>query len=236
MKETGFGGPITLSFFLHIVIITLSFLIGRGLYTRKLVPTYTVSLVNPSQTSGSEQVSPSGAAREAAEPEIARPAEKPRVELHTEPRREKVLDTTIVKNRIEELKAMQKLEKLMALRKIVDIGSGQRGPQSKNSSGAASRNNTTGSGGAGAGGGDYYLLVQGKIRQQWVYPETLDSDLQTVVSIRVAKDGSITIEKVEQGSGNQLFDRSVRRAITMASPLPPPLKEMEIGLRFGPRP
>ena len=232
MKEPGIWSSITLSFFLHIAIITISFLIGRGFYTRKLVPPYVVSLVYPSQTAGSEKVSPSGAAQEAAAPEIAKPAEKPREDSHTEPRRKKESDTTIVKNRIEELKAIQKLERLAALRKIIDIGAGQRALQSKNSSGP--RNNISGSGGASAGGGDYYSLVEGKIRQQWIYPETLDRDLETVVSIRVARDGSITIEKVEKGSGNQLFDRSVLRAITMASPLPPPLKEMEIGLRFRP--
>ena len=229
MKAPSLYSALTLSFFLHIAVITLSFAIGRALYTRKLVPPYIVSLVEPSQTVGSEKVSPSGSAQQAAAPEIARPVEKPRVESRTEPRRKKESDATIVKNRIEELTAMKKLEKLMALRKIVDIGAGQRALQSKNSS-TALRNNITGSG----GGGDYYSLVEGKIRQQWVYPETLDTDLQTIVSIRIAKDGSITIEKVEKGSGNQLFDRSVLRAITMASPLPPPLKEMEMGLRFRP--
>ncbi len=232
MKGQGIFSAITLSFFLHITVITLFFLIGRGLYTRTLATPYTVSLLYPSQTAGSEKVSPSGAVREAAAPEIAKPAEKPRVALHTEVRRKKEPDTNIVKNRIEELKAIQKLERLAALRKIIDIGAGQRSLQSKNSSGP--RNNVTGSGGASTGGGDYYSMVEGKIRQQWIYPDTLDTDLQTVVSIRIAKDGSITIEKIEKGSGNQLFDRSVLRAITMASPLPPPLKEMEIGLRFRP--
>ncbi|HKN18648.1 MAG TPA: cell envelope integrity protein TolA [Dissulfurispiraceae bacterium] len=234
MKEQGIGTAITLSFFLHVAIVTISLLIGRGLYTRKLVPTYVVSLVSPSQTSGSQKVSPSGASQEAAAPEIAKQAEKPRVESQTETRMKKESYTTTVIERIEELRAIQKLQKLMALRKIIDIGTKGRELQSKNSSGAASRNNTTGSGGANAGGGDYYSLVEAKIRQQWIYPDTLDTDLQTVVSIRVAKDGGITIEKVEKGSGNQLFDRSVLRAITMASPLPPPLNEMEIGLRFRP--
>jgi len=234
MKEPGIGIAITLSLFLHISIVTISFLIGRELYTRKLVPTYVVSLVYPSETAGSEKVSPSGAAQEAAAgPEIAKPAVKPPVESHTETRRKKESDNTIVKNRIEELKAIQKLERLAALRKVVDIGAGQHALQAKKS-GAASRNNAAGSGGAVAGGGDYYSLVGAKIEQHFIYPETLDRDLQTVVSIRIAKDGSITIEKIEKGSGNQLFDRSVLRAITIASPLPPPLKEMEIGLRFRP--
>ena len=122
MKEPGIGVAITLSFFLHVAIVTISLLIGRGLYTRKLVPTYVVSLVSPSQTAGSEKVSPSGAAKEAAAPEIAKPAEKPRVEPHVETRMKKESYTTTVKDRIEELRAIQKLEKLMALRKIIDIG------------------------------------------------------------------------------------------------------------------
>ncbi|HKN19488.1 MAG TPA: cell envelope integrity protein TolA, partial [Dissulfurispiraceae bacterium] len=223
----------TLSFLLHITIITLSFLIGRAFYTRSPAAPYVVSLVSPSQTAGSEKVSTSGAAREASAPVISKPAEKPRMAAtSTETRRKKESDTAIVKNRIEELRAIQKLERLAALRKIIDIGAGQRAPQSKNSS--VSKSTLPGTVGATAGGGDYSSLVAGKIRQQWIYPETLDTDLETVVSIRVARDGSITIERVEKGSGNPLFDRSVLRAITMASPLPPPLKEMEIGIRFRP--
>src|SRR5208283_5988365 len=100
MKEPGIGLAVTLSFLLHISIITISFLIGREFYTRKLVPTYVVSLVYPSETAGSEKVSPSGAAQEAAAgPEIAKPAVKPPVESHTETRRKKESDNTIVKNR-----------------------------------------------------------------------------------------------------------------------------------------
>ncbi|HXW68524.1 MAG TPA: cell envelope integrity protein TolA [Dissulfurispiraceae bacterium] len=233
MKEQGLFNALTLSFLLHITVITLSFLLGRGLYTHKPANPYIVSLVSPAQTSGSEEVSRSGGALKAAAPEIAKPAaEKPRVSLHRETPRKKESDTAIVKNRIEELRAIQKLERLAALRKIIDIGAGRGAPQSKNSS--VSKNTLTGNGGATAGGGDYYSLVEGKIRQQWIYPETLDTDLETVVSIRVARDGSITIERVEKGSGNPLFDRSVLRAITLASPLPQPLKEMEIGIRFRP--
>ncbi len=235
MKEPGISIAITLSFFLHISIIIVSFLIGRELYTRKLVPTYEVSLISPSETAGSEKVSQSApAAQEAAAPEIKKPAEKPKVEAHTETRMKKESYTTTLKDRIAELKAIKKLEKLIALRKIIDIGAKGRAEQSKNPSNAAARNNTTGSGGGTAGRGDYYSLVETKIRQQWIYPETLDKDFLTIVLIKVSKDGSITIEKVEQGSGNPLFDRSVLRAISMASPLPPPLKEMEIGLRFRP--
>jgi hypothetical protein len=175
MKDPGFCSAITLSFFLHITIITLSFFLGQGLYTRKMVTPYIVSLVSPSETAGSEKVSPSRASQEAAAPEIAKsaeklrmevakPAKKPRMSSYTETRRKKESDTTIVKNRIEELKAIQKLERLAALRKIVDIGAGQPALQSKTSSGAASRNNITGSGGATSGGSDYYSLVEAKIR------------------------------------------------------------------------
>jgi TonB family protein len=240
MKAPGIYSALTFSFFLHILVITLSFYIGRGFFARKPIAPYIVSLVNPTQTAGSEQGSQSRGAPEAAEQEskraqeIERPAEKTRVEVHTEPRHKNKVDTTIVKDRIEELKAKQKLEKLVALRKIVDIGARGRALLSKKSSGAGQRDNKTGSGAAGSGSGDYYSLVEGKIRQQWIFPETLDRDLETVVSIRIAKDGGITIEKVEQSSGSPLFDRSVLRAITMAGPLPPPLNEMEIGLRFRP--
>ncbi|MGD0280800.1 MAG: cell envelope integrity protein TolA [Dissulfurispiraceae bacterium] len=240
MKAPSLYSALSLSFFLHIVVITLSLYISRELYTRHLIVPYTVTLVYPTQTAGQEQVSqsraaPAAAGQEIEKPaeksrqEIKRPAEKPHAELSTETPHKKKADTTLIKNRIEELKAIQKIEKLVALRKIVDIGAKGREMPSKNRDNSA----RSGSGGTNSAGGDYDALVGTKIQQQWIYPESLH-DLETLVIIKVAKDGSITIKEIEKSSGNPLFDRSVLRAINLASPLPPPLKETEIPLRFKP--
>lgn len=233
MKANGIYSALTLSFFLHAIVITISFYIAREFYTRKPMMPYSVSLVFPTENAGSEEVA-SKTAPEAAEQEaerkIEKQSEKRPVEQHTETRHKHKINTSNVKDRIEELAAIHRLEKLAALRKIVDIGARQRATQSKYAAASGSKT----SGGDAGSGGDYYALVESKIRQQWVFPETIRTDLETVVSIKIASDGRVTIESVEKGSGNSLFDRSVLRAINMASPLPPPLKEMEIGLRFRP--
>ncbi|MBF0558590.1 MAG: TonB C-terminal domain-containing protein [Nitrospirae bacterium] len=231
MKAPGIYSALTFSFFLHIAFITLSFYLGKEFYTRKPAMHYVVSLVSPSQlteSGGGPHSAASSAAPEPAGKEIERHVEKQQVEMHTETRQKKKADSTIVQDRINELKAIQKIERLAELRKIVDIGAGQRSIQTNKTS--------SGSGSSGNSGGtnDYYAIVGEKIAQQWIFPDTLHADLETVVSIRIRADGSITIEKVEKSSGNPLFDRSVMRAINMASPLPPPLREMEMGLRFNP--
>lgn len=139
----------------------------------------------------------------------------------------------IVKERIEALEAKKKLEKIVALRKIVDIKESSsslskesqtqnvRESQSLDSSRASNLN-------------DYYALVVNKIRREWVYPEIFKGNLEAIVSIRILSDGSVKIDRIEKSSGNPLFDRYALRAINKASPLPPPPKELEVGIRFNP--
>ncbi len=79
----------------------------------------------------------------------------------------------------------------------------------------------------------YFGIISRKIWQQWVYPELDSSGLEVVISIRIGKDGKVTSQEIEKASGNMLFDRSATKAISRASPLPPPpAGEMEIGVRF----
>jgi len=84
----------------------------------------------------------------------------------------------------------------------------------------------------GTGRDSYYGLITNKIRQQWVYPDIETSELEVVVSIKIDREGKIFSQEIEKSSGNPLFDRSAMKAISKASPLPPPLKEIEIGVRF----
>lgn len=96
---------------------------------------------------------------------------------------------------------------------------------------------------AGAGGGpqvdssilnDYYMRVQDRIWQNWVFPDAGSDEIMAVVSITVMRDGRVKVNGFEKSSGNPLFDRSALRAIEKASPLEPPPFEMEIGVRFTP--
>lgn len=78
----------------------------------------------------------------------------------------------------------------------------------------------------------YYDIISQKIWQQWVYPDIKVSGLEVIISIRIGRDGKVILQEIEKSSGDLLFDRSAIKAISKASPLPPPPEEMEIGVRF----
>ncbi len=78
----------------------------------------------------------------------------------------------------------------------------------------------------------YYAIITRKIWAQWVYPDFDAERLEVVISIRIDGYGNVISHEIEDSSGNKLFDHSAINAILKASPLPPPLVEMEIGVRF----
>jgi colicin import membrane protein len=107
---------------------------------------------------------------------------------------------------------------------------------------------------AGGGGGaqgtvrlspelrDYFRRLEERVRSSWVLPGAMVRDAsKLVVELRIVieKDGRVSEERIERGSGNLYFDDSVRRAIRKASPLPVPPEQLrggedhyEIGFRF----
>lgn len=109
-------------------------------------------------------------------------------------------------------------------------------------------------GGGGVGGGaqgtvrvspelrDYFRRLEESVRSSWVLPGALARDAaKLVVELRIVieKDGRVSEERIERGSGNPYFDDSVRRAIRKASPLPVPPEQLrggedhyEVGFRF----
>ena len=85
----------------------------------------------------------------------------------------------------------------------------------------------------------YYNTIWEVIRDAWTVPEGLKvrADLETIIGIRIAKDGRVISVDVEKGSGNSAFDDSAIRAIEKSSPLPPfpgDERELEVGFRFTP--
>lgn len=78
----------------------------------------------------------------------------------------------------------------------------------------------------------YYALITEKIWSQWLYPGAETTGLEAIISIKIDKEGTIVSQEMEKSSGNRLFDRSAVKALSLASPLPPPPVEMEIGVRF----
>jgi colicin import membrane protein len=109
-------------------------------------------------------------------------------------------------------------------------------------------------GAAGGGGGaqgtvqvspelrDYFRRLEESVRNSWILPGALVRDAaKLVVELRIVieKDGRVSEERIERGSGNPYFDDSVRRAIRKASPLPVPPEQLrggedhyEVGFRF----
>lgn len=82
---------------------------------------------------------------------------------------------------------------------------------------------------------DYYAKIIKEIWQQWRWnPDLGRKDIEAIVSIKILKDGTAIVQRIEKSSGNSLFDRSALRALTLASPLSPPPYEIELGVRFYP--
>jgi TonB family protein len=68
----------------------------------------------------------------------------------------------------------------------------------------------------------YLALVQQRIRNVWKAP-TLDftnRTYATVVRFRLHNNGSVSLVKVEQSSGNESYDAAGKQAVLSASPLP----------------
>ena len=86
---------------------------------------------------------------------------------------------------------------------------------------------------------DYYTAVGAKIQSVWIYPGEAAKDLQTVLSIGIARSGELRSVRIEKKSGNSLFDESAIKAVKKAAPFAPIREEikgdfLEIGVRFCP--
>jgi len=119
---------------------------------------------------------------------------------------------------------------------------------------------TGGKGGAGAGAGapglpfgsegggkpldpatqKYILDIWDKVKSAWGVPGmTYKKDLETIVIIKIRKDGRIVDINVEKRSGNRIYDESILRVLRAVDPLPPipaslNTDSIELGFRFLP--
>lgn len=87
----------------------------------------------------------------------------------------------------------------------------------------------------------YYAAAQGRIKQYYTLPDfkQWDDSLQAVVSIEIARDGTIINHYFEKHSSDPTFDQFVRKTLEAANPLPPippAIKgsKYELGLIFRP--
>ncbi|MDD3846109.1 MAG: TonB family protein [Syntrophorhabdaceae bacterium] len=119
----------------------------------------------------------------------------------------------------------------------------------KAGSGGSGRGTGSGIGLPGSGGGSgtpldpamqkYLLDVYEKIKNAWNVPGMAKKDLETIITIKVRKDGRITDIDIEKRSGNRIYDESILRVLRAVEPLPAipsslNTDSLEIGFRFLP--
>ncbi len=219
MKGPSLQRTTALSFVLHLTVFLIAFLVLKQPNHIISPPPYTVSLVSPDVLTGINKASDTSE-------ESVTLSDISRKEIKEITKKEK----ETVEKRISALAAKEKLKKLAEFRsKFISLkasGVNRKGTSKTTANSQASRKGTLFD--------DYYSKITREIWQQWVFPDTGQKDIETIISIRILKDGTITAQRIEKRSGNPLFDRSAIKAIAKASPLPPPPYEMEIGVRFYP--
>jgi len=206
---------------LHLTVFAIALIILKQSNQVSLPSPYTVSLVNPEVSTGVAAGKDEEVTKEAPEP--SPPSVAP-----AKSKRDSAKDREMIARKLDVLKAKEKIGKIVRLRSMIDLRA--RGGDKRVSSTKASSSSQ----GKGGGSADYYSTIIKEIRQQWVYPDTGKKDIEAIISIKILKDGTAIVQRVEKSSGNALFDRSAIRALAKASPLPPPPQEMEIGVRFYP--
>lgn len=212
-----------LSAALHLTFFLIAALILRHSRNVIMPSPYEVSLVGPTSSS-------QGAAREEAavqEQSGTRITEQEKQADKTI--KDKKADMQRKASALSEIEAKKKIKRIAELRSIVSIKSTDRANTQKTAA--------QGKGSGPAQGtlfDSYYGKITNQIRQEWVYPDTGEKNLEAVIAVRIARDGTVSVQGIEKSSGNALFDRSAMRALAKASPVAPPPYEMEIGMRFYP--
>ena len=76
--------------------------------------------------------------------------------------------------------------------------------------------------GTAPGAKAYLALVQQRIRHVWKAPalDFTNRTYETVVKFRLHNNGSVSLVKIEQSSGNESYDSAGKQAVLNASPLP----------------
>jgi len=219
------------SFALHLTLLVIIIISYRQSHRLIIPPYYTVNLVNtdiaPSKTEGpkmdvikADRVSEQPVAKPAVQKqEKTEKKEKVKMDIKHQPD-----DTKRVEQKIAALAAKKKIERISRMRSSISLKA-QSGNQKNIPAGGQGTKNSF---------SDYYARITQEIHQQWIWPEKGNRNIEAIITIRIFKDGTAKVQKIEKSSGNALFDRYALKALAKASPLTPPPYEMEIGVRFYP--
>jgi len=222
MREPGLQKTALISLALHLIVFMITVLVLKQSNHIVMPSPYTVNLVSPdilnknTTGKGKSDTVIQDTTESIAHTSIAMKAKK-----------DTAKENQIIEEKITALAAKKRIEKMVKLRSVISLkaGAGDRSVQSTKTSSSHAKGDLF---------DDYYRKITREIWQQWIYPDTRQKDIEAIVSVKILKDGTALVQKIEKSSGNALFDRSALKALAKASPLAPPPYEMEIGVRFYP--
>jgi colicin import membrane protein len=222
-----------ISFTLHVTAFLIVLLIVRQSNRIILPSPYTVDLVSSdilvSEDAGKDTV----AVTHAPKPSVhAKVVPKKKIEQVAPMKKDLHAGYESIEEKIAVLSAKKRVEKTVKRRSLISI----KASENKENGHPQVTGAQAGKGGNELGV-NYEVLVDNKISEKWerwLWTDKEDKDLEAIIAIKILKDGTTIIKRVEKSSGNPEFDKSALRAITKASPLPPPQYETELDVRFSP--
>lgn len=219
-----------ISFTLHLTVFAIALVILKQSSSVRLPSPYTVNLVSPGVLKDMGRETTAEAGKESTR--LAAPADVSKKSVKETPKdkpKDAAKEKEMVAKRIAAIEAKKKVERRVKLRSIIALKA-DAGKQ------VSSIKQQSASNGKAALQEDYYTTITREIWQQWNYPSEIGKkDIEAVIAIRILRDGTAIIQRIEKSSGNAVLDKSALSAIVKASPLtPPPDGEEEIGVRFYP--
>lgn len=268
MKEESWYKFLVVSTILHVIVMAAFTISVKKPYKKfDLSSAYSVGLVGDIRGSGGSkgvglpQSKPVSEPKKVpAKPESA-PKEKKQIAAKHKPAPMKAEKeaVSLSKQKAPPAKASPSTEELSHLEarlrdmkkkaEYLDVSQTKSSPGPEKWSGGGPGGSSGGMPGSGEGSGrlldpasqQYMLGVWEKIKNAWGLPgmSKYSKNLETVVTIRIRKDGRIIDINMEKRSGNRVYDESILRVLRSVDPLPPipsslNTDSLEIGFRFLP--
>ncbi len=250
MKEPSLQKTTAFSALIHITVFLLAFVVLKQ-NNRIIMPSpYTVQLVSPEKVlkrsrapAAPAQTKPVSkkavktpaqtkpVSKKAVKTKVSKPvlSKKPSLEASRRKRQEKSIDEAIRELRKKKLSQRKDVQILALSHQITARDqSGKTGNTAK--TGPLKDATAT----TGSLFDSYYHKIMTEIWQEWIYPNIEHNNLETIILVKIMRDGTLHVQGIEKKSSNILFDRSALKALAKASPVSPPPYEMEIGIRFYP--
>ena len=106
--------------------------------------------------------------------------------------------------------------------------SGLKSALNSSTTGSGSASGSSSGSGSGSGGGvynqfgGYYDSVKQQMYGVWQQPAGAPIGLTATATVRVERDGTVSLKSITSRSGNAQFDQSVQNALNATTRLPPP--------------